>query len=107
MPKKITRKLPWETTSSNQPHGGRINDNAHIYNSRQWRAVSKAFLSANPFCQCPKCSKSLYPLPSQITDHKRRINDGADPFDESNFQAMSIKCHNSKSAAERHGNQSA
>jgi 5-methylcytosine-specific restriction protein A len=104
MPTKPKQKRrPWEPKpATRQAHARRVNPNHDFYNSRRWRKVSKRYLQSHPFCECDECKTLPVPLPAQVVDHKRRINEGGDPWNENNFQAMNSRCHNRKSGKEAH-----
>lgn len=92
---------PWMAKEKSKPFQ-RNNPNTDFYNSRAWRKVSKTYLQGHPFCECEQCKMLPMPLPSEVTDHIIPINQGGDPWDVNNFQAMNSRCHNRKSAREAH-----
>lgn len=72
-----------------------------VYN-RRWRRVSKQFLRRNPFCA--KCFESGAVVPSEVTDHiEPHDGDYAKFWDESNWRALCVPCHNRKTATEDGG----
>lgn len=100
-PKK--KRRPWEPTSATrQAHARRVKPNYDFYNSRKWRTVRALYLSTHPFCECEDCKRLPVPLPADVVDHITPINQGGDPLDENNFQAMNARCHNKKSGKEAH-----
>lgn len=72
---------------------------------RAWREASAAFLRAHPLCQCDECQEGkLRATPSEVTDH--RVPHRGDErlfWDVSNWQAMSKRCHDRKTAREDGG----
>ena len=79
----------------------RDNDNAEFYNSWKWRKKAKEY--KNRFPLCCECEKEGMITPATVVDHKVRVNDGGDKYDDSNLQSMCEFHHNKKSAAERGG----
>lgn len=108
MPKH--KRRPWEPqpvlynkmAGQGRLHGG----NQKFYKSKPWRKCREIGLIEEPWC-C-KCGAA-----ADVRDHKRPINpidpydsQGGrypDPLDMSNHQSMCQRCHNRKSAKERHG----
>lgn len=76
-----------------------------FYQSNRWHAFSKAYLKKNRLCaECKK--KGIIEL-AQVTDHIVPlviwIQHGGDPYDISNLQPLSKRCHNRKTALENKG----
>lgn len=70
------------------------------YTNPKWRALRAWKLSVNPFCECDQCVGKK--TPADMVDHKRRIEDGGDPYDKNNLQSMkSHPCHDRKRAREK------
>ncbi|MBN2744504.1 MAG: HNH endonuclease [Marinilabiliaceae bacterium] len=104
MPTRPERKpRPWEPQPNTEAHARRVNPNAAFYNSPAWRRLRVAYLRIHPLCECEVCAKADVPMPAEMVDHITPINQGGDPLDWSNLQAMSNKHHNQKSARESHG----
>lgn len=72
------------------------------YQNHIWRKVSKRFRIDNPLCA--KCQENGLTRPSEVVDHIKPINQGGDPWNPANFQALCVECHNKKSRSERGGN---
>ncbi len=67
-----------------------------LYNSRKWRAWSRAHRAANPLCiNYSKCRGF-----AQVVDHIKQISDGGNQWDKSNMQSMCHRCHNVKRSGE-------
>lgn len=82
------------------PNQGRENPNRDVYGSARWKRTSKQHLERNPLCvHCQAKSKAT---PATITDHIKPINQGGEAFDSANHQSLCLKCHQKKSAKERH-----
>lgn len=56
------------------------------YASYRWRKMRAAFLKSNPLCV--ECQKENRAEPAVVVDHIIPIQDGCDPWDESNWQGM-------------------
>lgn len=72
-----------------------------IRNSRQWRDRTRpAKLDKNPLCEV--CFKHKPPKvkPATQVDHITPLEEGGEPFDESNLQSLCNRCHSIKSAEE-------
>jgi len=84
-----------------------------------WQKASKSFLRSHPLCQCPDCQEGKLRLKaSEVVDHfiPHRLSEAlksGDPekiarakalfWDHDNWRAMSIRCHNAKTAREDGG----
>ena len=78
-----------------RPRSGRC---GNMYNYR-WQKARAAFLRAHPIC-CV-CEREAIIEPSAVVDHKIPHEGNQTLFwDESNWQAMCVQCHNRKSARE-------
>lgn len=95
-PKQIKRNWKPERKSFD-----RVKTNYEFYNSWKWRKRSKLFKENNPICV--KCDQNDMVSAAMFTDHIQRIEDGADPWDESNWQSLCEFHHNQKSGREAHG----
>lgn len=92
---------PWMKPKIKAPDNnqGRSNANRELYGSNRWKKVSAAFRRANPLCA--ECLKNDTLTQSKVTDHIKPVNDGVDPWDQDNWQALCISCHQKKSRSER------
>lgn len=97
-PKKLKRQWVPERQPFKNLNEGK---NRKVYRNNRWRKLSKSYKERNPFCV--KCAEEGIVAASQVTDHIQRINDGGDPYDENNLQALCKRCHNIKSGKEAHG----
>lgn len=79
----------------------REKSNNEFYNSWPWRKASKRWRDKNPLCA--RCESEGRVTKATVTDHKVRIEAGGDKLNESNFQSLCTKCHNSKSSSESRG----
>lgn len=69
---------------------------------QRWAAASKAYLQRHPLCV--RCMAMGVRMVSQVTDHIIPHRGDMELFwDESNWQALCIVCHNTKTAAEDGG----
>lgn len=84
-------------------HGGTGKaDHAKLYNSRKWRAYSKAFRAQNPLCV--RCQTAGRLTPSAVTDHVTSHGGDLELFwDPENHQPLCKRCHDVKSAKEDGG----
>ena len=71
-------------------------NNGRIYNLKRWKLLRLDYLASHPFCEM--CGIGL----SSEVDHIKPINEGGDPWDESNFQALCHSCHSVKTASKDH-----
>jgi 5-methylcytosine-specific restriction enzyme A len=69
-----------------------------IYNSNRWRKLRLLVLNEEPLCRT--CKSEGQVVAGAVVDHITPINEGGDPYDRNNLQALCHKCHNSKSARE-------
>lgn len=60
------------------------------YHTNRWRRRRKAFLDKNP--ECVECAKVDKVVDAKVVDHKVPIEDGCDPWDESNWQGLCKSC---------------
>ena len=80
------------------------NEWVELYNTTRWRKASKMFLNEHPLCECNECKSLGRLVSSQVTDHKIPHRGNLELFwDESNWTAMSKKCHDRKTAKEDGG----
>lgn len=74
-----------------------------LYDSR-WKRESKAFIKANPFCQCDECKRLNRLMQSEVTDHHIPHKGDIKLFwDRSNWRALNKRCHDRKTAREDGG----
>ena len=65
----------------------------------QWRKARDVFLRAHPLCECDECRAQGRVLPASVVDHVRpHRGDAALFWDRSNWQALSKRCHDRKTA---------
>lgn len=114
MPKLANRPhRPWTSKPVDYnkiPGQGRYHVNK-FYQSRAWKAFTRDFLAEHRLCVM--CDKAGILKFANTTDHIKPINpkDAYDtqngrygePLDKKNCQALCSRCHNKKSAMERHG----
>lgn len=99
--KKRESALPWVRKKQNT--GSRqTSPTAFDYNSQAWRKTSAAWRALPGHELCPVGRAMGMDLPTQVTDHIIRIEEGGAPWDENNFMAMSKYWHDKKSAYEKH-----
>jgi 5-methylcytosine-specific restriction endonuclease McrA len=74
-----------------------------IYQSHRWHSHSRAFLKANPLCK--RCKDKGIIERAEVTDHTIPlivwIPQGGDPFDVSNHQPLSKRCHSIKTKEDK------
>lgn len=66
-----------------------------FYYGTEWKRLRAAYRAKHPICEM--CGVA----PSVIVDHIVEISDGGDKYDERNYQALCLACHNKKTAKER------
>lgn len=99
-PKQIAR--PWipEKKAFERPV-----DLSWFYNQWKWKKTSKAYREAHPLCECQDCVNNGIVTPAEVCDHikglKYLLDNNIDPFDWSELQSMSKKCHDKKSGKEK------
>jgi 5-methylcytosine-specific restriction protein A len=73
---------------------------ARGYDSR-WQKARKVYLAKHPLCECNECKTMGRLLPATVVDHiiPHKGNKGLF-WDQANWQAMSKKCHDRKTARE-------
>lgn len=79
----------------------RMNPNKEIYWSYRWKKLRASFMIQNPLCV--HCKKEGFFTEATVADHIVPINEGGDPWDRNNLQALCKKHHDIKSAKEAHG----
>lgn len=89
---------PWQReTRPAEPHSNR--ERQDFYHTNRWRVISQGYRKDHPLCE--ECKKNGLTVPSEVTDHIKPINQGGNPYDRDNFQALCSKCHARKSAREK------
>ena len=74
-----------------------------LYNSTRWKHERKRFLDAHPLCECEECKANDRTTAATMVDHKIPHNGDIKLFwNKSNWQAMSLPCHNIKTKKEQH-----
>lgn len=64
------------------------------YHTTKWRKRRKAYLRQYP--SCVKCAEKDIETPAVVVDHIIPIQDGCDPWDETNWQGLCVPCDASK-----------
>jgi 5-methylcytosine-specific restriction protein A len=90
-----------DNTGSSNKQGGNFRE---IYQSHRWHSQSALFLKKNPLCR--RCLAEGKTERAQVTDHVIPLVIwvtimGKDPFDQSNWQPLSKRCHSIKTKEER------
>lgn len=67
-----------------------------VYHSARWRKLRAKVLAERPVCQHERCTQQ----PTEV-DHIIDLNDGGDPWDEGNLQALCKPHHSAKTARAR------
>lgn len=73
--------------------------NAHIYDTRSWRNLSRKKRSVDPFCE--DCWDESIEKIADVVDHIVEIEDGGKPFLWSNLKSLCHYHHNNKTAKEK------
>lgn len=92
-----TTKLKW--IPERKPHEGR-KFTTDFYHTTQWRRLRAWYLKEYPLCV--ECQKKGKLTPAKVCDHITPISKGGHKTDPENLQGLCSKCHNIKSAKERH-----
>lgn len=66
---------------------------AKIYSSGRWKQLRRRTLLERPWCVWPGCH-----LPAVEVDHVTPLQDGGDPWDETNLQPLCVGHHHRKTA---------
>ena len=73
-----------------------------LYNSTRWKHERRTFLNVHPLCECEECIRLSRTTAATMVDHKIPHNGDVKLFwDKSNWQAMSLPCHNVKTKEEQ------
>ncbi|WP_234734513.1 HNH endonuclease [Tellurirhabdus bombi] len=100
-------KRPWQKArpATPAPQQGRKNPNRKIYATERWKRESAEFRRKNPLCaECLKQDVLTDVTPGGgkgVTDHIIPINQGADPWNQTNWQSLCKHCHNAKSGRDK------
>jgi 5-methylcytosine-specific restriction protein A len=75
----------------------------HIYQSARWHRLSSQFRKENPLCK--RCKDNGLTEISEVVDHIIPLTvwvpQGGDPFDTTNMQALSKRCHSIKTIEDK------
>ena len=85
---------PW-TRKYNQ--GKRYNPDP-FYQSSEWKAIRKAKLTKDPYCECEEHRGKK--VKAEMVDHIVRIKAGGSSTNPNNLQSLTNRCHAIKSANE-------
>lgn len=88
-------KRPWQKQVN---QGTRYNPDP-FYQSSEWKKIRAAYLREHLFCECEK-HKDMK-VKAEMVDHKTPIKQGGSRTDWANLQALTNKCHFSKSAVDK------
>ena len=72
----------------------------NFYHSTAWRKVRALFINEHPLCY--NCEKKGIIKIAKVVDHIKPILKGGEALSFSNLQSLCHKCHNVKSAKQRH-----
>ena len=92
-----SQRPPWN--AKRKAHEGRLKPNNDVYTTPHYRKAVRSHKARNPYCVM--CMEKGIVTPVQVTDHIQPINMGGAIHDESNWQSLCHRCHNSKSGTER------
>ena len=67
-----------------------------VYNSTQWKNLRRQILELNP--DCNGYPEGICHNGATEVDHVLPVEDGGDPFDETNLQPLCKRCHSRKTA---------
>ena len=95
---KKTVHRPWQVVR--KPQEGRQHSNTKFYQSTEWRKLRALKLEQQPLCE--ECLRQDKITKAQMVDHIVPINNGGASLDIENLQSLCHRCHNKKSASERH-----
>ncbi|MFG7051636.1 HNH endonuclease [Burkholderia pseudomallei] len=72
--------------------------------THRWRKAREHYLRLHPLCECAECRAAGHITPAQVVDHIIPHRGDMQLFwDQSNWQAMSKRCHDRKTARENGG----
>lgn len=97
---KIVKSVSRPWMPKREVQSGRVRPNSKFYTSSAWRRVRAIKIQENPLCE--ECQRRGVLTPADVVDHITPINQGGEPFDESNLQSLCHRCHNKKSGREAH-----
>lgn len=76
-----------------------LSNHKWLYNTHKWRKMSKRYRVAHPLCEV--CLEYDILTPCDLVDHTIEVEDNPElAWCESNFKAMCMSCHNTKTADE-------
>lgn len=101
MPTVHNPKRPWIKTNPKPAlkHQGGLRANRPIYDNQRHRNLRKLHLQENPLCVM--CKKAGRLTEATVYDHIVPVNQGGDPWDESNKQGLCVSCHAKKRQTEK------
>jgi 5-methylcytosine-specific restriction enzyme A len=92
----MTRSLPTDRTRTKRAPDTRPSAARRGYGAR-WQRARKAFLANNPLCV--QCAADGHTVAASVVDHAvAHRGDMAIFWDQSNWQALCARCHNTKTA---------
>jgi 5-methylcytosine-specific restriction protein A len=94
----INKRAKQSPQRDNNNHQGR-NYYHSGYQTKQWRAMRRDILQAQPLCV--ECGKQGRLTVANVIDHIKPVRLGGEFWDTKNMQPLCVSCHNSKSAKER------
>jgi 5-methylcytosine-specific restriction endonuclease McrA len=98
MDKPKSRPRPWQLKRQPAPPMANRSRNA-FYHTTRWKKESTAFRKNHPLCA--RCEKIGLVEPSEMTDHIIPLELCEDPWDQTNWQALSKRCNNIKAAEDK------
>lgn len=73
-------------------HNQATHRNRHVYNSKRWKMTRRRVLFEQPLCPCGNLATDV--------DHILSIEEGGDPWNQANLQALCASCHSRKTNQE-------
>lgn len=71
--------------------------NASLYNSKRWKLTRRRKLTDTPLCErCGRVAAHVH--------HRIDLQQGGDPWNQQNLEALCASCHNSTTAKRQHKN---
>lgn len=102
MPSRPPTRCPRADCPHTQPcpdhkpsHRTRTNPRSKIYDTKRWKTLRRAKLTATPQCETHGCD-----TPATDVDHIISLRAGGAPYDWANLQALCHPHHSAKTAAE-------
>lgn len=87
---KNTKRLSWEW----QPKKKTWSNTPELYQSREWKILSKQVRNEEPFCK--ECLKKGITTLTEVADHIISVKRGGKFLDRSNLQGLCKPCNNAK-----------